>query len=187
MIKRFAFLFAIGALFYASIGNAQIEEDRLSFSLSYSSSVLESPFDKHVAGIDIEYHISDLFGLNYSLALSENSVHVPAGLLATIVIFAYAPQDLDVALYSILIPEGVTINVPLMDNFYFSPYLNPLGFEYYWDGEKEDDLFLMGDFGIRIKAFIRDNFVVSTKFGMQQDYFNASWDAKAGINLGILF
>jgi hypothetical protein len=173
-------------LFIPFISYGQLEEDDFLLSAEYRTSLINNIGQNH-GGFNMEYMVSDKIGLNYSFYLGDEYIHIPGGFLLGIFILAYVAQDVDALLYSFLIPEGITLNINLIDKIYLSPYLNPLGVEYHWNEKIDEETKLVGAIGFKIKSFITTGIMLIPFAEFQQDYLDAEWDARAGISVGVKF
>jgi hypothetical protein len=173
-------------LFVSFMSYGQLEEGDFLLSADYRTSLSNNVGQNH-GGFNIEYMATNTLGLNYSFYLGDEYIHIPGGFLLGIVILAYVIQDAEALLYSFLIPEGITININLAEKFYLSPYLNPLGVEYHWNENVDEEVMLVGALGIKVKSFLTSKIMLIPFTEIQHNYLDAKWDLRAGISVGMKF
>jgi hypothetical protein len=155
-----------------------------------------------LTGVEVEYMALDNLGLNYSMYGGNGVFHMPGGVLVAVglaALVSYGGEvDPEVLLYSLALPEGVSYNFKMVDNVYFTPYINPLGFEINYLNNEKPRGFLTGSTGIKFKALIPnanfwvngDNYklFMSAFSEAQLEYKKGSEVvARSGFGLGIAF
>jgi hypothetical protein len=143
-------------------------------------------------GIEVDVAFNNNFGIQYSVFAGKKYFHLPLG-LATGGVLAYiklkdtASWSSGIILLGILtaiIPESISYNIALNNNFVLSPYVSPLQFEY-WEEQKSESLFAGGAFGVRLhKNISRQRFRLSAYFEYKIHYHK---DLNKGFSTGLNF
>jgi len=136
---------------------------------------------------DIQYFVHDNVSLNYSIAINGNYFHVPASIpIVAVALYCGVTADVEF-LYLLLIPEGVSYHIPINESFGFSPYINPLGFEYMEYPEGGNAWYMTGAAGIRFNALLYDRFYISPFTEYKVNYANSDYGLRTGVSAGYRF
>ena len=70
---------------------------------------------------------------------TRDYIHIPASVPLMLVSLSYMYyMDIEGLLYTLMIPEGISYHIKFTKQLTLSPYLNPLGFDYYYNSHNAD-------------------------------------------------
>lgn len=113
-------------------------------------------------GVDFQFFVTQNMSLNLNFRFGNGYLHTPAMAYFFSDLFIYGTlfSDDDDLLWLILFSEGISFHIPVHRYLILSPYLNPLGYEYIYQQEKESienefsSEFLSGCAGVKMNVCI---------------------------------
>lgn len=143
----------------------QDEGTRLSL---YGSTLQSSGFGAYAFSPLLEIGVSKTVNLRYSLGFGVNQnnklyLHSPLTLPLGTILFLSGLGD-NTSLIStlgiilIVIPEGVSFDIPVSDDLEISPFIDVNSGEFFLDPNNDFDFALSGDAGVSVQYNITDNF-----------------------------
>jgi hypothetical protein len=148
-----AFLVIFLWVFSSNTSSAQLGQG----SVILTPQVTQSAFT-NTYGFEIQILVDDVLALNYSYHMGPEGYHIPLPVFAGVMVGAFTGVGYGIA----LIPEGITLHLPLFDDkLFFSPYVNPLGLDiiysdYEWgkwgmfDSEATENTHVTMNFGAKL-------------------------------------
>ncbi len=173
-----AMLLALGT------ARAQFEEDNFILSFSRSQAMFNDFTSYREFSVDVQYFVTDRISLNYPVSVSREYIHVPASVPIIVASAACFYGDLEL-LYMLLIPEGVSFHFPIQRFVTISPYINPLGFEYYYNSEIEE-WYMTSAVGAKANITPTSPLVIAPFAEYKIDYGHRA-GVRAGISVGLYF
>ena len=133
---------------------------------------------------------SGVIGLNYSLRFGRNEnnnfvFQCPISAFTAILAAAWLAQDSDLGALGLvlcLIPEGLTYNVWLNDDFAIAPYVNPLLIEF-----SEDRISPVVEAGAKMKVYMGKVLFGALDFSIQSPYDYKLIYPCVGLSMGLRF
>ena len=147
-------------------------------------------------GFDFQLFVADNFSFNSNFYFGENYVHVPLG-VAAIILAAMSgdcagcanisiSDDYAAIVFFAMLSEGVSFYINIDDNFYISPYLNPLGFDYMFEKNYDIQRFLFtGSAGLKFNYSTGYKFIISPFIECKTIYGHREPGFGFGISLNI--
>ncbi len=142
-------------------------------------------------GFHMSFPVGEHLGLNYKFMLGNNSersffLHSNMGSYVSVLLLTTSGNVNNIgylAVILLIVPEGVSFHIPITRNFRLTPFINPLGVDYWHDRYSSKD-YTKGSFDIGIKpTFVMfDKVMVAPSLGYKLLY---SKDHEKGIELGI--
>ncbi len=142
-------------------------------------------------GVQMTFPIGERLGLNYKILFGHNTerdffMHSTMGSYVSVLLLTTNGNVNNIAYLTILlcmIPEGVSFHIPLNPNFRLTPFINPLGIDYWHDKYSGID-YAKGSFDIGIKPtlVLFDKLTVAPSLGYKILY---SKTHEKGIEFGI--
>lgn len=141
-------------------------------------------------GFDFQFFVTEYLSLNLNFRFGQGYLHTPAMayFFSDLLIYGTLFSDDDDLLMLVLFSEGISVYIPVHRYLTLSPYLNPLGYEYIYQQEKEavendfSSEFLSGCAGVKMNMCF-SGFV----FGV---YAEAKWlysYKSSGLGTGLCF
>lgn len=181
-------LLILGIVFAFSYSNAQ-EDERLTIS---GVSILNPKFTSYSINPTIDIAISDRFNLRYSLGfgiLDNNKFYMhmpglaPVGILALI----YGGDDeffRYIGVILILLPEGISYDIPLNDKWELSPFININSAETYAYGVNNYFRYkFSADGGIAARYYFNKK-LYSQFYTSAKIIETRGWGVSAGVGIG---
>ena len=153
---------------------------------------------KKYGGIEFDFQFDNNVGIQYSFLAGKNYFHMPLapsfGYIAGLTAAAAVPESdegtdrvaigIIVGLITTIIPESISYNIPLNDNFSVCPYISPLQLDFLKnEGNAEGDWIAGLGVGSRLHVYLYDRkFRVSPYFEYKIHYRQ---DAPQGYTFGL--
>jgi len=167
---------------------------RLSFigeRMQYENRIVQS------YGLYAEIYISDWWSLGYHFSfgsvLNENRAygHFTLGARAAAYpfrIFIDTEEELFLylAILAIALPESANFHIRASENFHISPFIAPLGVDYYKTEDDRDNYQASFAAGLRFNIFY-DNISIAPFAGVRKIYRERDWAIIGGAMIGISF
>ncbi|MFH2094636.1 MAG: hypothetical protein ABIJ16_02960 [Bacteroidota bacterium] len=172
----------INALIIRSYG-----QDEGSFRLMITGEKLDiRPTDFHAMGIEGQYFVSPAVSLNYQYSLGWNGegeyyFHYPA-LAAGILLVGFIDE---LALLSMMFPEGVSYHTYPRDWLEVEVYMHPLSTDINILGN--NNLTMTGSLGMRMHLKIGDSISIAPHTGLKYIYSRNIFGQVTGVSLGFIF
>lgn len=178
-------------------GKAQFQKGDFSVGLSSNAVMFPDYGTKIGFGLTMQVFLDKNVSLNSNLHFGPNYVHMPIGVaLAGLVFLSGDPSgcsnvscnddDYWGVVLLILFSEGISIHVPIMNKLTFSPYVNPLGVDYWYQptaaADKPAFLFTLSA-GMKMDIFAAENFNIAPYFEYKTIYGQSNSGFGAGITL----
>jgi hypothetical protein len=156
-----------------------------------------SNFVQHVGGLNVEVFLGEagLVSLGYPMYVGNDPFnqlaprwHLPLGMFLSYYPFAsYTMTGNDFWLYAMafcfILPETVSLNFKLNDNFYISPYIAPAGVDFLKD-DYGWDVYPTYGAGIRLHV-VKDRLNLSPFVGGTGYYTEKGFQLKFGLMIGL--
>ncbi len=173
---------------------------RFSLSLTYNHFPGYENGGSNMFGINMKFDLTKFVSLNYSLSFGSSSeigslAHVFAGpvwsynLISSIESNDGENAAIDFlnaikagSILFLLIPEGVTFNLDMNDDYSLNPYINLLGYEYY-----NERWLMSSEIGLGGTIGKTKNFLIMPKAGYRFFYEGITGSVVLGVEFGYKF
>lgn len=164
------------------------------FSLN-GNSILNSRFSAFSVNPSIDIGVSEHFNIHYSLGFgvrgnSKFYMHLPAsaplGMLAFIAgIGDYSNFLSYLGIILIILPEGVSYDIPLNDNWELTPFININSAECFTSGVNNDFNYLLSaDGGVAARYYFSDKFFGQV-YSSAKIIESKAWGVSGGFGFGL--
>jgi hypothetical protein len=197
-IQKFCFVL-IFALSIPCAGKAQFEDGDFSMGLSANAIMYTDYGAKTAGGLTMQLFLTDNVSLNSNFQFGPNYVHMPIGMaLASLVFLSGDPSgcsniscnddDYWAVLLIILFSEGVSFHLPVLNNVVVSPYINPMGVDYWYEPNRIDDSPFLFTFsaGTKLNLFAGENFNFAPYVEYKTIYGQGQPGFGAGVTLNVI-
>ncbi|TAE00029.1 MAG: hypothetical protein EAZ97_07080 [Bacteroidetes bacterium] len=147
-------------------------------------------------GLNAEYYVNDWVSLGYYLGLGFSSngnfhAHFPMGVYAAAYPFRLYLIDRSqvwafAALLAVILPETINIHFRASQNFHISPFISPLGIDY-WRIDDYGQYPATFSTGLRLNVFKEKKYSLAPYAGFKANYKDWNWGLMAGAMVGISF
>jgi len=200
---------------------SQISKNSYIISMEGQFINYEKEYPHNAYGIEIQYLLSDHFGINAHINVGRNYVHLPMGIAVVALSFAVLAQgggsgcdasdcngngcdpsgcnsngcsgndfdsfcnNIGLPVLLILLSDGATFHFKANDQLTFSPYLNPLGFDYFFEKSK-NALYVTFTSGLKCQYIINNKFIFAPFAEFRTNYITSQKGFACGATFGVL-
>lgn len=196
------FLFVICFLFSIT-ASAQLTNNSGKISLKYSSGIIDTTSYSSYS-MQLEVFVNKYIGINWNLDYllrkdQVRQVHVPLGLIGGPLLMGMGfakMADGDsttkgglviVGILALVLPDGISFNIPIRNSWAVSPYANLLGIDFVKNQlTNEKNIKYAVSFGTKVTYMVRERFTVAG-FVETRKTGSIPWGLGAGAGIGMLF
>lgn len=137
-------------------------------------------------GLDIQWFVTDIVALDYQAVLGTKKgqgfyLNSGLGQIAGVYLLAQGYESYgSLAMFALLVPEGVSCHFPVGASMCLSPYIHPL------EAQLNNGFDLAGEWGIKMSYYFKNGMSIQPHIGGRFVYFQKQIGLNVGLSVTLL-